>query len=116
VAGCVGAAFLVVFWVVFGCWFAFFGVLGSGLRVFVSLVCMALCCFFGVVVVSACCVCFGFHWLMFFGWLFCCWLSGGLGFALFGVGGLLLDFWAAFFLVDVGVVFVRFGGLNVLLP
>ena len=51
----------------FGFWFAFLGVFRSGLSGFVSLVCMVLCCFFGVVVVSACCVCFGFHWLMVFG-------------------------------------------------
>ena len=61
-----GATFLVVFWVVFGFWFVFLGVFGSGLRVFVSLLCMALCCFLDVVVVSACCVCFGFHWLIVF--------------------------------------------------
>ena len=86
VAGCVGATFMVVFWVVFGFWFVFLGVFGSGLRGFVSLLCMALCCFLDVVVVSACCVRFGFYWLMVFGWFFC-WLSGGLGFAVFEAGG-----------------------------
>jgi hypothetical protein len=64
VDGCLGATFLVVLRVVFGCWLAFLGVFGCGLRGFVSLVFMALCCFVAVVVVSACWVHFGFHWLM----------------------------------------------------
>jgi len=96
VVGCVGATFLVVFWVVFGFWFAFLVAFGSGLNGFVSLVCMALCCFLRVVVVNACCVCFGFHWLMVFGWLFC-WLSGGLGFAVFGAEGFVVQFLGSVF-------------------
>ena len=82
-AGCVGAVFLVVFWVVFGGWLAFLVAFRSELRGLVSLECMALCCFLRVVDVSACCVCFGFHWLMVLGGFFC-WLSGGLGFGVWG--------------------------------
>jgi hypothetical protein len=37
VDGCLGATFLVVFLVVFGCLFVFFGLFGCGLRGFVSL-------------------------------------------------------------------------------
>src|SRR3990172_1267792 len=42
--------------------------------------CAWRCAVFCLVVgVSACCVCFGFSLVDGFGWLFCCWLSGGLG-------------------------------------
>ena len=96
-AGWFDATFLVVFLVVFGCWLGFFGAFGSGLSCFVSLVCMALCCFLRVVVVSACCVCFGFSLVDGFWVAFCCWLSGGLGFAVFWVKVLLFNFWQGFF-------------------
>ena len=60
VVGCVGVTFLVVFWVVFGGWLAFLVAFGSGVNGLFSLVCMGLCWFLRVVVVSACWVCFGF--------------------------------------------------------
>lgn len=37
-----------------GFWLAFFSVFGSGFRGFVSLVCMAQCCFLRVVVLNSC--------------------------------------------------------------
>ena len=63
VVGCVGATFLVVFWVVFGFWLVFLGAVRSGLHGCFSLVCMALCCGFLVVDVDACWVWFGFSLL-----------------------------------------------------
>ena len=102
VIGCAGAAFWVVFWVVFGCWLGFFGAFGSGLRVFVSLVCMGPCWFLRVVVVNEMLRVFwvslvdGFlgGFLLLVKWWFgvCCVWGGRF---------LLLRFWAGFFLVDV---------------
>lgn len=57
--------------------------------------------FFGVVVVNEMLRVFLVLLVDGFGWLFCCWLSGGLGFAVFWVKVLLFNFWQGFFLVDV---------------
>ncbi len=51
---CLGTTFLVVFWVVFGCWVVVFGLFGCGLSWFVSLLYVGVCCVFWVVVVAAC--------------------------------------------------------------
>ena len=54
VVGCVGTTSWVVLRVVFECWLVFLGAFGSGLRSFVSLVCMVLCWVRRVVEVSLC--------------------------------------------------------------
>ena len=54
VNGCIGTTSWVVLRVVFEFLFVFFGLFGCGFGGFVSLVCMALCWFFWVVVVGAC--------------------------------------------------------------
>jgi hypothetical protein len=85
VASCLGITSLVVFWVVFGCGFVFFGAFGSGWRRFLSLVFMALCCVVVVVVVNACCVYLEFHWLCCGVAFFCFFgLEDGLGFGVVG--------------------------------
>ena len=96
VVGCVGAVFLVVVWVVFGFWFGFFVVFGCGLIGLFSLVCMGLCCFLGVVGVSACWVCLGFHWFVVF-WVVFLLLGEWLGAWFFLVGG--RRFYGCFFWV-----------------